>query len=145
LPFILAAIAIGGFIAIQPALNAELARRIGSMFGAIFLSVTLSFVLALIAFLIIRPPLALSAIPSVPPWVWLNGFIGFGFVVGTLWLAPTLGGAVLFASIVAGQMIVAVIADHYGFGGYNTEGIDAWRIAGIILVVGGVLAFQRGG
>jgi transporter family-2 protein len=145
LPYIAAAIAIGGFIAIQPALNGELARRVGSMFGAIFLSVTLSFVLALVAFLILRPPLALSALPSVPVWVWLNGFIGFGFVVGTLWLAPTLGGAVLFASIVAGQMIVAVIADHYGFGGYNTEGIDAWRIAGIVLVVGGVLAFQRGG
>jgi transporter family-2 protein len=145
LPYILAAIAIGGFIAIQPALNGELARRVGSMFGAIFLSVTLSFVLAVIVLLIVRPPISFAGLSSVPPYVWLNGFIGFGFVVGTLWLAPVLGGAVLFASIVAGQMIVAVIADHYGFGGYNTEGIDAWRIAGIVLVVGGVLAFQRGG
>ena len=145
LPFILAAIAIGGAIAVQPGLNAELARKVGSAFGATFLSVTLSFVIALVAFLIVRPPLSLGAISSVPPYVWVNGFIGFGFVVGTLWLAPVLGGAALFASIVAGQMIVSMIADHYGFGGYRTVDIDVWRVAGAVLVVGGVLVFQRGG
>ncbi len=145
LPYILAAIAIGGSIAIQPGLNGELARRVGSPFAAIFLSIALSLVLAAIALVIVRPPMSLSAISSVPPYVWLNGFIGFGFVVGTLWLAPVLGGAVLFAAIVAGQMIVSVIADHYGLGGYRTADIDAWRITGIVLVVGGVLAFQQGG
>jgi transporter family-2 protein len=145
LPYILAAVAIGGAIAVQPGLNAELARKVGSAFGATFLSVTLSFVIALIAFLIVRPPLSLGAISSVPPYVWVNGFIGFGFVVGTLWLAPVLGGAALFASIVAGQMIVSMIADHYGFGGYRTVDIDVWRVAGAALVVGGVLVFQRGG
>jgi transporter family-2 protein len=145
LPFILAAVAIGGALALQPGLNGELARRVGSMFGAIFLSITLSLVLAGIALLIMRPPISFAGLSSVPPYVWLNGVIGFAFVIGTLWLAPVLGSAVLFASIVAGQMIVAVIADHYGLGGYRTADIDVWRIAGIVLVVGGVVAFQQGG
>jgi transporter family-2 protein len=78
------------------------------------------------------------------PWyLWFGGSIGVIFVVGTLWIAPVLGAALLFASMVAGQMIMATIADLTGLAGYQSHGFDPWRIAGVILVLAGVWAFQR--
>ena len=66
-------------------------------------------------------------------------------MVGGLWLAPILGAALLFAAVVAGQMIVATLADLIGFSGYQSQSFDPWRILGILLVLGGVWAFSRAG
>ncbi len=78
------------------------------------------------------------------PWhLWFGGLIGVVFVLVALWLAPILGGSVLFAAVVAGQMIGAMIADQVGVGGYQTHAFDPWRIVAIVLVLGGVWLFQR--
>jgi uncharacterized membrane protein YdcZ (DUF606 family) len=100
LPYILIAIAVGGVLTLQPGLNADAARRIGSPLGAVF-------------------------------------------VIGGLWLAPILGASVLFAAVVAGQMIGATIADQFGVGGYQAHAFDPWRIVAIALVLAGVWLFQR--
>jgi transporter family-2 protein len=141
--YVLAAVGIGGLIALQPAMNAELAKRIGSPFGAGVLSIFVSFALVVAIFLGSRQPFAVSAVPSLPFYLWFGGAIGVVFVVGTLWLAPKLGAALLFAAIVAGQLIVATIADFRGFGGLEAETFSPWKIVGIVLVVAGVVAFQR--
>jgi transporter family-2 protein len=143
LPFILAAIAMGGLLSLQPGLNAEVARRIGSPFGAGAISIFISFVLAMALTLASRQAAAWGAALSMPWYLWLAGAIGVVFVVGALWLAPILGAALLFASVVAGQMLVATIADFFGIAGYPGQSFDAWRIAGIALVLLGVWAFQR--
>ena len=141
--YILAAIGIGGFLALQPGMNAELARRIGSPFGAGVLSIFVSFSLVVIIFFATRQGFSWSGMASMPAYLWFGGAIGVLFVVGTLWLAPKLGAALLFAAIVAGQMIVATLADFRGLGGFHAESFSLWRVAGIILVIAGVLAFQR--
>jgi transporter family-2 protein len=142
-PYILAAIGLGGLIALQPALNADVARRIGTPVGATFLSILVSFSLSAIYMLAMRQTLPLAALPTLPWYLWFGGVIGFIFVIGALWVAPVLGGALLFAAIVLGQMIAAVVADHFGVGGYPVQGLDPWRIGGIVLVLAGVLMFQR--
>ncbi|MBZ0228057.1 MAG: DMT family transporter [Bauldia sp.] len=143
LPFVLAAIAFGGLIALQPGLNADVARRIGTPFGAAFLSTCVAFVVSVVYMLVVRPPLAFGALPGLPWHLWFAGAIGFAFVVGALWLAPILGAALLFASLVAGQMIVALLADYFGIGGYQAQGLDLWRIGGMGFVLAGVWMFQQ--
>ncbi|HMN84648.1 MAG TPA: DMT family transporter [Bauldia sp.] len=145
LPYVLAAIAFGGLIALQPGLNADVARRIGTPFGAAFVSTSVAMVCAVAYMAIIRPPLSVAGLTGMPWHLWLAGVIGFGFVVGALWLAPILGGAALFASLVAGQMLMAIAADHFGFGGYREHAVDLWRIGGLVLVVAGVWMFQQSG
>jgi transporter family-2 protein len=144
-PFILAAAGIGGLIALQPGINAEMARRIGSPFGAGVLSIFVSFALVVLVFLLTRQTFSYAGMVSMPLHLWLGGTVGVIFVVGTLWLAPKLGASLLFAAIVAGQMIVASLADLRGLGGFQAESLDPWRIAGIVLVIAGVFAFQRAG
>jgi transporter family-2 protein len=141
--YILVAVTIGGTIALQPGLNAELARRVGSAFGAGVLSVFVSFALVLIIFLATRSTFSVSGVTSMPFYLWIGGAFGVLFVVGTLWLAPHLGAGLLFAAIVSGQMIVAFLIDLRGFGGIAAAGLSPWRVVGVILVIAGVVAFQR--
>lgn len=143
LPFILAAIAIGGLLTIQPGLNADVARRLGSPFGAGVVSIFVSFIVVGAILLASRQNVAWGAAVAMPWYLWLAGSIGVVFVVGTLWLAPILGAAVLFVCVIAGQMIVATLIDVFGFGGYQSQAFDPWRIAGIGLVLAGVWIFQR--
>lgn len=143
IPFVLAAIMIGGVVALQPGLNAEVARRVGNPFVAAFVSIFVSFALASGYVLITRQTFAWNAVASLPWYLWLAGSIGALFVVGTLWIAPILGAAALFAAIVAGQMIMATLVDWFGFGGYQSHGFDPLRIVAIVLVLAGVLIFQR--
>lgn len=142
-PYIVAAIAVGGFLSLQPGLNADVARRIGSPFAAAFLSITISFVLALGYVLSTRQSVTWPAVGSLPWYLWIPGSIGFVFVAAGLWLAPILGASALFASIVVGQMIAAALVDQFGVGGYQAHEFDPWRILAIALVLSGVWLFQR--
>ena len=105
-------------IALQPGLNADVARRLGTPVGAAFLSILVAFVLSALYIVISRHPFPLGAIAAMPWYLWLGGLFGFAFVAGTLFVAPVLGGALLFAAIVLGQMIAATLADHFGVAGY---------------------------
>ena len=145
LPYLLAAVALGAIVAFQPGLNAEVARRLGTSVGAAFVSILIAFGLSAAYLLVTRQTFPVSALASLPPYLWLGGVIGFLFVIGALYVAPVLGAAVLFAAIVLGQMIAAVAADHFGVGGYPVRSIDLMRIGGIVLVVAGVFLFQRAG
>jgi transporter family-2 protein len=143
LPYILAAVVIGGLLTLQAGFNADVARRVGNPFGAAVISVSVSFTLAVSYYLATRQHLAWGAVAGVPKYLFLAGFVGFIFVIGTIWLAPILGATLLFAAIVAGQMIVATIADYTGIAAYQSQTFDPWRIVGIGLVLAGVWIFQR--
>jgi len=145
LPHLLIAVSLGAMVALQPGLNADVARRFGTPVGAAFLSISISFTLCAVYVLVTRQGFPLAALPGLPWYLWLGGVIGFVFVVGGLFVAPVLGGALLFAAIVLGQMIAALFADQFGIGAYAARDIDLSRIAGVVLVVAGVFLFQRSG
>ena len=145
LSYLVLAVAIGGMIALQPGLNADVARRIGSPVGAAFLSIMVSFSLAVAYMVVSRQPSPIGALFSLPWYLWLGGAIGFLFVLGTLSVAPALGVALLFAALVLGQLLASTIAGHFGVAGYPVKPIDFTRIAGIALVMGGVALLHHAG
>ncbi len=58
--------------------------------------------------------------------------------------APRLGIASMLTLAIAGQMIAALIVDHYGALGLDRSPVTPGRIAGALLVIGGVLLVRRG-
>jgi transporter family-2 protein len=49
----------------------------------------------------------------------------------------------LLALTVGGQMIASIIVDHYGLLGFAREPVDATRLVGVVLLLGGIFLIAR--
>ena len=78
------------------------------------------------------------------PWyAWLGGFYGAFFVAVAAFAAPRLGVGVLLTAAIAGQLLGAIVLDHFGLLGLARNPITVTRVAGIGLVLLGVLLVRR--
>src|SRR5919108_3997232 len=75
---------------------------------------------------------------DAPWWVWIGGILGAFYVLGSIVTAPKLGAATLVALILAGQAIASLLVDHYGWVGFEGHPITLVRVAGVVLLAGGV-------
>jgi transporter family-2 protein len=101
------------------------------------------FVLALAIFLCRIPLPTLSSIGGTPAWAWLGGLFG-AFFIGTLAVAGReLGGVVMVALIVTGQLLAALVFDHYGWLGFPVRPLSLSRIIGSVLLVTSLILFKE--
>ncbi len=143
--YLAAAVGLGIAVAFQPLMNAILARAIGSAYGAAFISILVAALGALVMVAFTgRGDMSRGALASVPWWVYLAGFVGTIFVAGGVVIAPVTGALLFFACVIAGQLIGATLADHFGLFGVALRPVSPARLAGIALVLGGALLAQRG-
>ena len=142
-PLLLAAIACGALIPIHAGMNAGLSQAAGHSFWATILSFGVSFVCLAVVVALFQPTLPTwASLAAAPFWVWFGGAIGVVYVIATMMLAPRLGAARFIAAIVAGQMIMALLIDHYGLIGFPRHDVDLSRILGAVFVIGGVIVMQ---
>lgn len=137
--FLLLAVLAGVSVPTQAGINAQL----GLWTRSPVLAATISFAvgtLTLIAYTILtRIPLpSLATIGNHPWWVWIGGCLGAFFVTATIILVPKLGATTMVTSVLAGQMCASLLLDHFGGLGYPVHPITMGRIAGVLLVCGGV-------
>ncbi len=142
----LAAVGVGCLIAIQPALNAQLGRSLGH---PIYGSLT-NFAVGLLALTLISAMLIRPAIPSgqaataAPWWAWLGGILGATFVTAAILLLPKLGAVLFIGAMLSGQLISAAVMDQFALVGLPQRPLTPTRIAGLALLVLGLVLVQRG-
>lgn len=133
----------GAFLALQAPTNAMLARGLGSPVNAALVS----FVVGSVALVVVaaalnaRPDMA--SVKGLPWWAWLGGLYGAVLVAGTAYAAPKIGVTSALTLVVAGQFFVAVALDHYGAMGLSQRPVNPSKIAGLLLVAGGVFLVRR--
>jgi transporter family-2 protein len=135
--YILFALLAGAMLPIQFGINAQLATWVGGSLRAALVSFVVGAVGLFVAVLFAArgwPDRAGDA----PWWVWTGGLLGAFYVLGSIVTAPKLGAATLVALILAGQAIASLLVDHYGLVGFEEHPVTALRIAGIVLLGGGV-------
>ena len=145
-PSILAIVAIvlaGGATALQAPTNARLAAAVGSPVNAAFVSfaVGTAALAVLAAVFHTRPDMA--ATRALPWYAWIGGLYGVVFVIAATWGVPRLGVALTITLMVAGQLLISLILDHFGAFGAPQQPINLGRMAGVALVIGGVLMVRR--
>lgn len=145
LPYIAAAFLVGMLVSTQPALNAILARAIASPYAATSISIFVALVCSLAVLAVTgRGQLSAQTLGSVPLWVFLAGVVGMLFVGGGIVIAPVIGALAFFICVVAGQLVGAALADHFGAFGLVVRELTLQRALGIVMVVGGAWIVSRG-
>jgi bacterial/archaeal transporter family-2 protein len=132
----------GGLAAIQPPVNAALAKHVGDL-GAAFISLVISLVIIAALLLVAGHPGRLSGLGSFRPEYLLGGIAGATIVGVSLVAVRPLGAGGLIALLVAAQLVVSVLADRLGWFGLHHVGLGSGRVVGLILVIGGTVLITR--
>jgi len=142
--YILVAMLAGAMMPTQAATNNKMATVIGSPILAALISFVVGTI-ALFAYALLSGEnlSALASAKDAPPVAWIGGLMGAFFVAAAVTLVPRLGVAMTFSLIIAGQMIVTLIIDHYGLFGVPVKEISLVRIGGILLITAGVVLIRR--
>jgi bacterial/archaeal transporter family-2 protein len=135
--------AAGVFVGLQAPVNSRLGRQVGSLQAATF-----SFLVGTLALLLITSFSsgglgALHSAGRAPWWALIGGLLGAFYVTVAVLTVRTLGVSGLTAIVVTGQLTIAVVVDRFGLLGLSRQHIGASRIAGVVLLLIGVVLVVR--
>jgi transporter family-2 protein len=137
------AVLVGVGLTLQIGLNAIVGDRLGSpLTGA-----AANFVVGLVALIVFAavagPRVQAASIASVPAWGWAAGLLGAAYVASTTLLGPRLGATTLLALLLLGQLVAAVVVDHFGIVGFPRHPFGWQRALGIALLLAGTLLVRK--
>jgi transporter family-2 protein len=89
-----------------------------------------------------QPVPSLAGTGRLPWWIWTGGVIGAAYVVAMIVTTRPLGVALMVAAVIVGQMIAALLIDHYGWFGVDVQRLTLSRFVGVLLLLGGVLLIR---
>jgi transporter family-2 protein len=135
----------GGLLTLQIGVNASLAKYLSSPMGAAALSFTIGAIALIVYFAIIQAPIpSIATFRALPLWTLAGGVLGAIYVAATIICAPHLGSTLLVVLVITGQMIVALVLDHYGLVGFPVREINFMRIiAAVMLIVSVVILVKN--
>jgi transporter family-2 protein len=133
----------GGLIALQAPINGHLGEVVGNLQGTL-----LSFLLGTAALLAITAlakgglgPLAEARHMS---WIYLTGgLLGAIYVYVALVAVKSLGAGGVTAATFAGQLALSLVVDQLGLLGVERSPITAGKVAGVGLLIAGVVLIVR--
>jgi transporter family-2 protein len=141
MPYLLLAFVIGCMIPLQAAINARLRDHLdhSTLLASLVSFAVGTVALAAMAVVTSQRWQSLGGVADAKSWQLTGGLLGAVFVFGTTLLAPKIGLAKMVALVLAGQVVMSIVADHYGWIGLAVREITPVRAAGAVLVVAGVV------
>ncbi len=140
---VLVVIAAGCLVGMQAPINSRLGKTVGSLQAA-----TVSFLVGTAVLLVIAAFVrgglgSLGQVRHVPWWALVGGLLGAVYVTVALIAVRTLGASGLTAVVITGQLAISVVIDRFGLLGVARQQIGVQRVAGLLLLVAGVLLVVR--
>jgi transporter family-2 protein len=146
--FIAAALVAGGLLALQAGANAQLAKAVGSPFGATTIQLSVGTLLLVLVAALTGGLVALASLPQVPWWHAVGGTASAFYVISTILLFPRLGAVVSVGLFIAGQMLASLALDGFGLLGVPMAGLKTSALVGTLAVLSGaalIVFGQKGG
>ncbi|MCJ8318400.1 MAG: DMT family transporter [Colwellia sp.] len=135
----------GVLITAQTSLNTQLGQLLKSPILATGIAFTssLAFILCIVGLFIKQYP-SPAMVKSVPLYLWFSG--GLLSAVGVAlfyWLIPKMGAGAMISCAMSGQIIVALVAGHYGWFNLQEKPLTFNTIVGCISLIIGVWLINR--
>ena len=126
---------LGGMaIAAQSSINGTLSMRTDVVTTAWLTNVVASVILLLLVIFFESPQAATMF--SVPSWQLAGALFGNFSMVAIVIAMPRIGTAATIVAIIAGQIVMALMVDHFGWFGNTQIVLDYKRMAAIALLAG---------
>ena len=140
---LMAAGVVGAAVPLQAGTNAQLARYVAHPLWSSCVSLAVSLLVGLVVILALRLPLPRPAsVAAAPAWVWTGGIYGIVFLVTSMVVAPRLGAAAFMVAVIGGQVLASLVIDRFALVGFEQRAITPWRMAGVVLILAGILLMQ---
>lgn len=133
---ILIGLAGGVAVGLQSPMASMITQRLGT-FESVFIIHIGGAIIALIPLLIYGGG-KLSQWRSVPWYALGAGVFGLVVIAAISYMIPRVGVAASITTIVAGQLLVSVVLDHYGLLGTSIRTLDVTRALGMAVLLVGV-------
>ena len=141
--WICAAFLSGAFLPLQAGLNTKLGKAAESpVYASMFSFIIGAFAVALYIFLT-KQTVSWAGIKTAPVYAWAGGLLGAFYVTVIILAFPKIGPALTFGLVVAGQMIISVLLDHFNILVAKQHPINLWRLGGVVLIVIGVVIIRK--
>lgn len=134
----------GAMLPLQAGINGEVARQLSSVMNAALLSFAVGTLALLVIVLAQRDLPTLQGLRGISWWHWSSGLLGVFLIATAAFAAPRVGASLFMALLLAGQLLMALVLDHYGWAGYRQAAISLNKVGGILLVFIGVWLIRRG-
>jgi bacterial/archaeal transporter family-2 protein len=143
LPYILGLVA-GFGLSAQVGMNSTLRRAMQNANSAALASFLVGTVALLGLLIATRAEMPTrETLAAVPAWAWFGGLFGAFYVSTSTIVASQLGATSLLGLALLGQLITSLVLDHYGWLGLPVHPITFTRLAGVVLLGGGVWLISR--
>lgn len=137
----LLALIAGAAIAMQASMNAKLGVLLNSSLLATSIAFLFSSLFAVFAMILSTKHYPqLTEIKSIPVYLWFSGGVLSALGVGLFYfLIPKMGMGSMMSYALSGQILIAIIASHFGWFELPVKPINTLKIAGVILLVAGMM------
>ena len=141
IPIVLIGLISGVAVGLQSPLASMITQRLG-MLESIFIIHIGGAILIAIPLMFIGGG-SLGDWRSLPWYALAAGSMGLIVVAGVSFMIPRVGVATAITLIIAGQLVISSILDHYGLLGVEVRHINLQRIFGLIIVFAGAWLMVR--
>ncbi|WP_417642454.1 DMT family transporter [Enterobacter kobei] len=133
----------GAMLPFQAASNGALSKALGHPLWAALVSLVVSIlVLLFLLWLNKAPAPRLGGAFQSAWWIWTGGVMGALYVTCAAAFAPRLGAGSFIVLVVAGQMITAIVVDHFGLMALTPKPVTLARVLGVALIMAGAIFIQ---
>lgn len=133
----------GAFLPIQAGLNAKLGKAAESPVYASILSFLIGTLGLITYILLTKQSVSWAGVREAPAHVWLGGLLGAFYVTVIILAFPKLGPGLTFGLVVAGQMIISILLEHFNILVAQQNSISLMKLLGVLLVVAGVIIIRK--
>ena len=140
------ALVAGAAIATQAGLNASLGKQLGHPLFATVVAFGAGLGFTLLATLALaRQVPAAVVVRAVPAHLWFTGGLFSAFaIVSFYWLIPRMGIGATMSFTLTGQLLLALVAGHYGWFQLPVAPLSPTKLAGAATLLAGVVLVNRG-
>jgi bacterial/archaeal transporter family-2 protein len=142
--FIFLALFAGAMIPFQSAMNAQLSKSLQSPYYSaltVFVIATIAIGIYILVSQFAMP--TTTQLSSAPKWSFLGGVLGCIYILLIVICAPKLGIGNVTVMVLLGQIIAAMMIDHFGLLNAVVHKINWQRAVGLLLMIAGVYLVKK--